>query len=226
MARKATKTPEEQIEALQRERVKLAGERHALQAELAEAQAIVAAFPDERQRALVDADRGRDDRVQAVEARAQQAQAVVADRSARIKAKEVAEAEIGEEVQEIRSTDAGLAHFTLRAEEASRAAEAARAAAEEACSALQVAWRDAYSQWAQLRRDHKHTGREEGAPREVPLPDFPGPIGSMSAHHAPWPGGREAHWREQHARKTSLSPSEVRGQLAGREPEPPLLEVL
>ena len=60
---------------------------------------------------------------------------------------------------------------------ARRDAEAARKAAGEACSALQMAWRDAESQWGLLRRSYKHRGQEEGAPREVPRPDMPPPIG-------------------------------------------------
>lgn len=103
---------------------------------------------------------------------------------------QAAEREIESEQEAIRDSDDGVRYFTVRAEQASRDAEAARKAAGEACSALQMAWRDAESQWGLLRRSYKHRGQEEGAPREVPRPDMPPPITTMSAHYHPWPGGR------------------------------------
>jgi hypothetical protein len=201
--------PGEQIEALQRERVELAKQRHTLEAEMTAAQATVDAFPDRQRQALVDEARGRGEAVREVEAEAARARATVADRKARVDALRVAEQEIQGESDAIFASDAGIAHFTAKAQEASRAAEAARTAAEEACSALKVAWTEAESQWGQLRRAWKRRGEDERAPQIVPRPDFPAPVGSTLGYKNPWPGGRRPEDRQQSSRATRANGTEA-----------------
>ena len=212
------KGPEKRIEELRRERLRIAGERHTIDAEMTAAQAAVDAFPDRHQQALVDEARGRGEAVREVEAEAAQARATVAGRKARSQALSAAEKEIGGEIDAIFASDEGIAYFTARAEEASRATEGARTAAEDASSALKVAWMDAESQWGLLRRAWKRRGEEEGAPRLVPRPDFPAPVGGGLGHINPWPGGLRPEDRQQaSARPSSLTVPEQ---------EPPLIEMI
>src|SRR5947208_7389135 len=196
-ARKKDQNPEERIEKLRQERLQLAIKRNTLEAEMTAAQATVDAFPDRQRQALVDEARGRGEAVREVEAEAAQARARIADRKARVDALRVAEQEIQDEADAIFASDEGIAHFTARAQEASRAAEAARTVAEDACSALKVAWMDAESQWGQLRSAWKRRGEDERAPQIVPRPDFPAPVGGGLGHPHPWPGGRRLEDREQ-----------------------------
>ncbi|HEY4429229.1 MAG TPA: hypothetical protein VGN08_13585 [Solirubrobacteraceae bacterium] len=165
------------------------------------AQAVVEAFPDRQRAALVDAARGRGEGVQTVEVEAAKAQATVRAATMRIAALRAAEAEIQDEQQAIFDSDAGLRHFRAKAEQASRDAEAARVAAEAACSALQQAWMSAYSQWGGIRQAMKRRDEEEAAPREMPMPEFPGAIGTMSRHWGPWPGGSRAEYESARDRK-------------------------
>jgi DNA repair exonuclease SbcCD ATPase subunit len=181
--------PEEQIAALGEERVRIAGERHTLEAELGAAEAIIKASPDRHREAVIDEARGRGDAVQQVETELAQARATEADRTARIAGLEAAEREIAAEQEAIYDSDEGLEFFTAKAEAASRAAEAARATAEQSRNALEAAWKDALSQWGQIRTAYKRRGQEERAPREVPWPSFQAPVHVGMGHTSPWPGG-------------------------------------
>lgn len=184
------KNPEQAIEELQAERVKIAGERHERERELTQAQAVVADFPDRHRAAVVDAARGRGDAVADVVADASRAQAVVVDRTRVIDALRTAEKEIETEQQAIEQSDEGLAFFTARRDEESEEAEQLRRAAEQACSALEQKWRAVYSRNTRLRSAWGRRGQEEQAPREVPMPTFSSPISHGLGHLGPWPGGR------------------------------------
>ena len=202
MARKA-KNPQERIEELHQERVRIAGERHGLEAQLAAAQALIDGFPDLHRQALVDAARGRGDAVADVEREASQAQHTIAVVTPRVRALREAEVEAGSEMDAVRASDEGIAFFTARAEEASATAEVLTISAEEACSALRAAWMQAETEWGQVRRAYKRNGDDEGAPREVPRPHMPGPIATADSHKRPWPGGRRPEDEPRTAARTS-----------------------
>jgi hypothetical protein len=189
MAR-GTKDPEQRISDLQRERVRIAGERHGFEARREAAKAVLLAAPDRKRVAVAaEARGGEDGQVAKVQAEAEGAAAVIRDLESRIEGLQLAEREIGEEAQSIFDSDEGIKHFTAAAEAASREAEAARVDAEAACTALKMKWMEAESKWLALRIAHKSRGDDEHAPRQVPRPDFPPPIPTMSAHLHPWPGG-------------------------------------
>jgi hypothetical protein len=147
------------------------------------------AFPDRHREAVKDEARGRGAPVREVEAEAVQARAVVGECTRADRGAGSGRREIEAEIHAIRASEDGIAYFTAKAEEASRAAEAARAAAEQSCNALKAAWKDALSQWGQLRTAYKRRGEGEWAPRDVPWPGFQPPVGSGLGHTRPWPGG-------------------------------------
>lgn len=191
--------PEQQIEVLEAERGRLAGERHELATQLQAAKAVLAAAPERHRRALVDKARGRDDGVEQVQADTGRAQREVAEIEPRIDALHAAEREIGEEIRVIFDADEGIAFFTVKAIKASEEAEAARAVAEAAYSDLRAAWLDAERQWGELRRAAQRRGEEEYAPKEVPRPSFAPPIPTISGLKGPWPGGRREWCEQKHA---------------------------
>src|SRR5437899_3365411 len=101
MARAKTPDPTEQLDALDAERVKLAGERHTLDAERRRAEDELALIPEHRREALVVQARGgepeHDPQQLAVEAA--QLQQTVADASARIDVLAEAERRNGRDAQ-------------------------------------------------------------------------------------------------------------------------------
>ncbi len=206
------KNPEQAISELQAERSRLAGERHELAVALQDAKAVLAAAPEVRRRALVDAARGRGDRVAHAEAEIARAEAAVGELTPRVDALRVAEEEIGEEARAVFESDEGVAFFTAKATRASEEAAAARVIAEAAYRDLRSAWLESERQWGELRRAARHRGEEESAPREVPRPEFLPPIPTATAHYGPWPGGsRERHEQERDAveRRRSNPPPKV-----------------
>jgi hypothetical protein len=192
--------PDQQIEALQQERSRIAIQKDEAGRAVKDALEVLNDGPrsaTNRQRVALQSEaRGREhEPFEVIAQAAADAQAAILANQVKVEALDRAIKEVGREVEEIE--DGALGFFSKQAHQSSLAAVEARETARHALTAAFEAWRAADAAWSRVRSARR---RLDWPPLPAcPLTDLPSVLSGFESamRQAPWPGGRRPERDEQ-----------------------------